>query len=127
MSDLIKIDKNFKVETTINRKGLTFYDIDEKPFGIYGVYRENGIYRRMPEEVAKSVSEGVYGLHWHTAGGRVRFVTDSKFIAINAKLNNLLKMPHFALTASIGFDMYDGDTYVKTFVPPFDIEDGYES
>ena len=36
MSDLIKIDKNFKVETTINRKGLTFYDIDEKPFGIYG-------------------------------------------------------------------------------------------
>ena len=127
MSDLSKIDKNFKVETTINRKGLTFYDIDEKPFGIYGVYRENGIYRRMPEEVAKSVSEGVYGLHWHTAGGRVRFVTDSKFIAINAKLNNLLKMPHFALTASIGFDMYDGDTYVKTFVPPFDIEDGYES
>ena len=127
MSDLIKIDKNFKVETTINRKGLTFYDIDEKPFGIYGVYRENGIYRRMPEEVAKSVSEGVYGLHWHTAGGRVRFVTDSKFIAINAKLNNLGKMPHFALTASIGFDMYDGDTYVKTFVPPFDIEDGYES
>ncbi len=127
MSDISKIDKNFKIESTVERAGVEFFNIDEAPFKIYGVYRENGIYRRMPEEVAKSVSEGVYGLHWHTAGGRVRFVTDSKFISINASLNNLGKMPHFPLTGSIGFDMYNGDTYVKTFVPPFDIEDGYES
>lgn len=127
MSDISKIDKNFKVETKVEREGVKFYSIDEAPFRIYGVYRENDIYRRMPENVAKSVSEGVYGLHWHTAGGRVRFVTDSKFIAINAKLNNLGKMSHFPLTGSIGFDMYNGDTYVNTFTPPFDIEDGYES
>lgn len=127
MSNISKIDKNFAVETKLEREGVKFYNIDEAPFKIYGVFRENGMYRRMPEAVAKSVSEGVYGLHWHTAGGRIRFVTDSKFIAINAELNNLGKMPHFAYTASIGFDMYDGDTYVKTFVPPVDIEDGYES
>jgi len=127
LSDISKIDKNFKVETKVEREGVKFYSIDETPFRIYGVYRENGIYRRMPEEVAKSVSEGVYSLHWHTAGGRVRFATDSKFIAINAKLNNLGKMSHFPLTGSIGFDMYNGDTYVNTFTPPFDIEDGYES
>ncbi len=127
MSDLTKIDKNFKVETTVDGEGLTFYDIDEAPFKVYGVFRENGIYRRMPEEVARSVSEGVYGLHWHTAGGRVRFVTDSKFIVINAELNNVHKAPHFSITGSVGFDMYNGDEYVKTFIPPFDIEDGYES
>lgn len=127
MSDISKIDQNFAVATAIDREGIKFYNIDEEPFKIYGVFRENGMYRRMPEKVAKKVSEGVYGLHFHMAGGRVRFVTNSKFIAINAKLNNLGKMPHFPFTGSIGFDMYDGNTYVKTFVPPVDIEDGYES
>ena len=127
MSDISKIDKNFAVETEIEREGLTFYDIDEAPFKIYGVFRENGIYRRLPEEVAKSVSEGVHSLHWHTAGGRVRFVTDSKFVSINASLNNLGKMPHFPLTGSIGFDLYDGTNHAKTYIPHFDIEDGFEA
>ena len=36
-------------------------------------------------------------------------------------------MPHFPLTGSAGFDLYVDNTYKKTFVPPFDIENGYES
>ena len=94
---------------------------------VYGVFKENGKYRRMPEGVAKSVSEGVYALHSNTAGGRVKFVTDSPYIAIHAKMDGLGKMPHFALTGSIGFDLYIDNYYAKTFVPPFDVEDGYES
>lgn len=81
----------------------------------------------MPESVAKNVSEGVYTLHSNTAGGRVRFVTDSTYIAIHTKMDGLGKMPHFALTGSIGFDLYVDNYYAKTFVPPFYIEDGYES
>ena len=124
--DISKIDKNFKVESKIEREGLTFYDIDEAPFKIYGVFYDAGKFRRLPESVAKSVSDGVYDLHAHTAGGRVRFKTDSPYVAIHAKMPNIGKMPHFALTGSAGFDLYANNQYVKSFVPPFDIEDGYE-
>ena len=127
MFDISKVDENFTIKTKIDKKDIKFHKIDEAPFKVYGVFKENGKYRRMPEEVAKSVSEGVYALHSNTAGGRVRFVTDSSYIAICVKMDGLGKMPHFALTGSIGFDLYADNYYAKTFVPPFDVEDGYES
>ena len=127
MFDISKVDGNFTIETEIDKNDIKFYKIDEAPFKVYGVFKENGKYRRMPEGVAKSVSEGVYALHSNTAGGRVKFVTDSPYIAIHVKMDGLGKMPHFALTGSIGFDLYIDNYYAKTFVPPFDIKDGYES
>ena len=127
MFDISKVDGNFTIETKIDKNDIKFYKIDEAPFKVYGVFKENGKYRRMPEGVAKSVSEGVYALHSNTAGGRVKFVTDSPYIAIHVKMDGLGKMPHFALTGSIGFDLYIDNYYAKTFVPPFDIKDGYES
>ncbi|MBP3337232.1 MAG: hypothetical protein J6L59_02350 [Clostridia bacterium] len=127
MLDISKVDGNFTIETKIDKKDIKFYKIDEAPFKVYGVFKENGKYRRMPEDIAKSVSEGVYVLHSNTAGGRVKFVTDSPYIAIHAKMDGLGKMPHFALTGSAGFDLYVDNYYAKTFVPPFEVEDGYES
>lgn len=131
MSNIAEIDKNFKVITEINREGVDFYNIDNPPFTIYGIYRDGDLYRRMPEDIALSVSKGVHGLHARTAGGRVRFKTDSRNIYIIAKMGFVGKMPHFALTGSAGFDLYEktdcGYSYIKTFVPPFDITDSYES
>ena len=127
MFDISKVDNNFEIETQIDKKDIKFLKIDEAPFKIYGVFKEKGKYRRMPDNVARKVSEGVYLLHTNTAGGRVRFTTDSPYIAIHAKMDALGKMPHFALTGSIGFDLYVDNYYAKTFVPPFDIKDGYES
>ncbi|MCQ2463533.1 MAG: SGNH/GDSL hydrolase family protein [Clostridia bacterium] len=131
MSDITKSDKNFAVEKHPSFGETAFYDIDLPPFELYGVFRENGRYRRMPEKTARSVNDGVYCLHDHTAGGRVRFKTDSGYVAIRAKMVNVCKMPHFPFTGSAGFDMYekkDGKwIYIGTFIPPFDITDGYES
>ena len=127
MSDISLIDVNFKVETKLNVNDIQFYNVLKFPFSIYGVFYENGIFRRLPQHVAESVSEGVYGLHCHTAGGRVRFKTDSPYVAIYVKMPEIGKMPHFALTGSAGFDLYADNSYVNTFVPPFDIKDGYES
>lgn len=127
MFDISKVDNNFTIESNVDKKDIKFYKIDEEPFKVFGVFRENGKYRRMPEDVAKNVSNGVYALHTNTAGGRVRFVTDSPYIAIYAKMDGLGKMSHFAQTGSIGFDLYIDNCYAKTFVPPFDIKDGYES
>lgn len=129
MKNIAEIDKNFAVETAIQREGLRFYDAESEPFRIYGVFKENGMFRRMPEEVAKAVNEGVYELHTNGAGGRVCFVTDSPYVAIKTEYIPL-KMPHFALTGSCGFDMYtecEGEIrYKGTFQPPFDVKDGYE-
>ena len=131
VSAIARIDKNFKVETKINKDDIKFYDIKSEPFKIYGVFYQNGKFRRMPEAVAEKVSDGVRRLHANTAGGRVRFKTDSKYVAINAKMSDLGKMPHFALTGSIGFDLYvrvdDNDRYMGTYLPPFDVTDSYES
>ncbi len=124
--DISKIDKNFKVETKIEREGLVFYDIDEAPFKIHGAFREGDHYVRLPAEVAKSVNDGVFGLHTHMAGGRVRFVTDSPYVAISVRLNTVYKMSHFTFTGSIGFDMFSGTRYIGTVVPPTNVIDQYE-
>ncbi|MBO5110801.1 MAG: hypothetical protein J6D21_08805 [Clostridia bacterium] len=131
MGRLEEIDKNFKIETNLDKSDIKFYSVLEKPFSIYGVHYENGKFRRMPEFVAKRVNEGVDRLHTNTSGGRVRFVTDSKYVAISAKMCNIGKMDHFAITGSGGFDLYvrvnGQDRFNNTFRPPFDCTDGYES
>ena len=127
MKDISKVDKNFNVKTNIEKDDIKFYNAEEKPFKLYGVKREGEKLRRMPEQVAKSVSNGVHILSSHTAGGRVRFVTDSPYVAVFVKMGEVGKMPHFALTGSIGLDMYADNNYAGSFVPPFDISDEYES
>lgn len=127
MSDIAKADKNFEVKTKIDKDDIKFYSVEEEPFKVYGVFKENGKYRRIPEKLAVQVSDGVYQLHANTAGGRVKFKTNSTYVAIHVEMDGLGKMPHFAFTGSIGFDLYVDNHYKKTFVPPFDIEDGYES
>ena len=124
--DISRIDKNFLVETNIKKDGLVFYNAESAPFRIYGVLREGDRFRRIPEAVAKATSEGVHSLHDNTAGGRVRFVTDSPYIAIVARMDKMSKMPHFPFTGSAGFDLYTGTRYLQTFVPSYNSEGGYE-
>ncbi len=123
MNDISKIDKNFIVETTIEREGLTFYRITEEPFSVYGLVRDGDCWARMPDAIAKNVSEGVRSLARHTAGGRVRFITDSPYIVIKAETPGSYMMSHMPQTGLGGFDLYssvDGrdESYVKTFIPP---------
>lgn len=131
MSRLEEIDSNFRIETNLNKSDIKFYSVLEKPFNVYGVTYENGKFRRMPENVAKNVNDGVKCLHTNTSGGRVRFKTNSSYIAISAKMCNIGKMDHFAITGSGGFDMYvrenGQEKFNNTFRPPFDIKNGYES
>lgn len=130
MKDISKIDKNLAVETNIVREGLEFLDVEEEPFRIYGVKMENGKFRRMPEKIAVTVSERVGWLHTNTAGGRVRFVTDSPYVAIKTACSPI-RYSHMPLTGTAGFDVYSEyegkQRYEGTFIPPYNIETGYES
>lgn len=130
MNNLEKIDRNFAVKAPDGAE-RAWLDIEQAPFQICGLMREGDRYVRMPSAVAAQVNEGVRDLCFHTAGGRVRFATDSPFIAIKAAMHSVGRMPHFTLCGSAGFDLYD-DTgekpvYRGTFMPPYEFEDGYES
>ena len=126
MPNIVDIDRNFNTATA-PVDHLKFYSVLEAPFSLYGVFFENGLFRRMPETVAKGVSERVYDLHTNTAGGRVKFVTDSRFIAVRAKYKDIGRMPHFTLAGSAGFDLYTGkdEIYCSTYVPPYELTDSY--
>ncbi len=114
------IDKNLAVDSTVDKEGLSFYSFEDEPFRIYGDLRreDDGLLYRLPKEVAARTSGGVLGLASCNAGGRVRFRTDSKRVAIVAKYDSVCHMPHCALTGSAGLDLYVGDVYTKTFTPP---------
>ena len=131
MSEITKVDSNFNVETNISEKDIRFYSVLNAPFKVYGLIYENERFRRMPEEAALSVSKSTHELHTHTAGGRLRFKTDSSYVAINTKMPCMFKMPHFAFTGTASFDLYskeeEGERYIKTFVAPLSSETGYES
>lgn len=126
MRSIEKLDQNFAVRTDIGEE-LHFYSCLDAPFRVYGLMASGQGFIRMPEDIAKNVNENVSVLFRNTAGGRVRFRTDSPRIAIRAKMANIGRMPHFALTGSAGFDLYGDGRFLGTFVPPCTIEDGYES
>lgn len=101
-----------------------FYDAEQAPVSLYGVFREGDGFVRMPRHIARRVSERVAVRNEHTAGGRIRFVTDSSRIAVIAAVAPGGGMPHFAYTGVSGFDLYASGEgtmrYWGTIVPPPD-------
>lgn len=126
MFDITKVDKNFKVGSTVNIDGIKYYPCIQAPFSVHGITHDGNMFYRLPLDVACSVNEGVKNLASHTAGGRVRFKTNSPYIAISVKYAGVCKMPHFAFCGSIGFDLYADNIYVSTYSPSVDITDTYE-
>ena len=125
--DFTKIDKNMKVETKIERDGLRFYDIDQAPFKIHGVFREGDRYVRMPQDFAESINDSIRWLNGHTSGGRIRFVTDSPYIAVQAQISGSSKFSFFSVTGIMGCDVYSGKRYYCTIIPPLDTVAEYEN
>jgi len=125
--DFTKIDKNMKVETKIEREGLKFYDIDEAPFKIHGVFRDGDRYVRMPRDFAESINDSIRWLNGHTSGGRIRFVTDSPYIALKLQVSGQSKFSFFSVTGIMGCDVYSGKRYFGTIIPPLDTTTEYEN
>lgn len=133
MSSIAQVDKNLQVATEIKEDDIAFFDVRSEVFRIHGLCDDKvgEQFRRIPEPIAKSTSEGVYLLHTNTAGGRVRFQTNSNYIALHTKMPNVTRLSHMTLAGTSGFDLYinkNGKSiYYKTFMPPTNMQDGYES
>ena len=132
MESYINVDKNMIVNTTIGDVEVTWRDVRTEPFSLHGFHDpyHTPFFCRVPAEIAAATSDGVDKLSRESAGGRVRFSTDSPYIAIRAKFRVVGRSPHLTLISSAGFDLYmDGEfgsRYVKEFRMPYDMTDTYE-
>jgi len=124
--DISNIDKNFMIEKTLDEADMNFYDVKEEPFRLYGFYdpKNESRFLRMSQEAAKAVSPAVESLNDNTAGGRVRFATNSPYVAIRVNVSPYGAMPHMTLCGSVGFDLYEdkgvSSHYVGTFFPTYE-------
>lgn len=135
MKRIEEIDKNFAAaDITDNDAHIKYFDVCKPPFEIFGVIPPDDTeneFLRMPRAAAECLNERVAELNTNTAGGRIRFATDSETIVLKAEMRYLALMPHFALTGSAGFDLYKVENgeqvYVKTFIPPVGAKNGYSA
>ena len=128
------IDRNFKIETNIDADDLRFYDVREEPFELYGFCEP---FKRLPDEVANdgTLNQNVAKLYKCAAGGRVRFGTDSPYVAIKAIMPNISRSTKGTFLGNAGFDLYiDSDDgfdsmFCRSFIPPLTVKEncGYES
>lgn len=133
--DITTVDKNFKVETSISAEGLVFENCRSGRFRIEGVRYEdvegNGMFVRMPQEKAKGVSDMVGYLSRLTAGGKIRFRTDSPYVAVHVKIHSAGKMSHFPLSGSVGCDLFarfgEEERFISALLPAFEVQDSYEN
>lgn len=135
MDDIKVFDVNMVVETNIARESLTFKNSVLPPFKVHGLMRDSVFensrvaWTRMPDSISKEVSNQVYSHSKITAGGRIRFCTDSPYVAINVKMPNRGFMSQLTPIAMAGFDLYVGNDYYNTFIPPITTNQtgGFES
>ena len=119
--DIGKIDPNLAV-SAVKYTDVVWHSALDAPFSVHGVFydKELGGYVRMPQDVAKNVSESVTILSEMTSGGRVRFITDSPYVAIFCRAPKIKAMPHMPLSGSHGFSVYCNGKYAGKVTPTVD-------
>ena len=125
--NITTVDKNLAVKTSFEEPDIKFYDIKENTFCLFGLSVHDDYFRRIPESLAKQTNEGVLYLHTNTSGGKLRFITDSPYVAISAKMPDIRLFPHMPQSGISGFDLYVGDKFFAPFMPPAELEGGYDS
>lgn len=115
-----KVDSNFKFGN-IRRDDLLWIDGSHPCVQINGAEDINSFYR-ISEENSLQMRENVRHLSTNTSGVRMRFCTDSDYIALKAVLRYPCDMPHMPKSGSSGFDLYaakNGESmaFRKIFMP----------
>ena len=131
MARLQDLDPNFSVKCDFNPEEFDFYNVEEAPFVVEGLLKEENGFCRLPSALAEQVNPGVNQMNWHTAGGRARFRSNTTRMVIVTRQHVLPRFSHMPLTGVRGFDLYsvwDGEEhYERTFVPPFAPDEKYTS
>jgi hypothetical protein len=123
--EITKIDPNF-LSRTFSRNDIKFYDSLQTHFKVFGLLynHRQGCYHRLPFEIAADANSGVEELNYHTSGGRIRFSTDSEFVALSCVMRDRTLFSHMPQTGTSGFSLYIGKTYYDTFIPGIPVQEG---
>ncbi|MBQ8807995.1 MAG: hypothetical protein IJZ81_01655 [Clostridia bacterium] len=126
---LEKFDHNMLPSTLENEATYDFYNASEAPFRICGLIKDtDGVFRRIPDEVAKTVSEGVVYTNEYTAGGRFIFRTNARKLAIKTSMPRMEFQCNVNFMNCCGMDIYKhedgGQKYLRAFIPRADITTG---
>jgi hypothetical protein len=80
-----------------------------QPFHVAGFawFEKERIYRRLPQK-SYHLPPDVQSLADNTAGGQIRFQTDSSRLSVKVRLNGIANMNHMPATGQCGFDCYIG-------------------
>lgn len=113
-------DENMIVKKGVTRPGIKYYDVDEPQFRVCGVIYEDGCFVRMPKAVAETVSPGIAQDYATCAGGRVRFVTNSPYVAVSAELSHIYQFPIMSIEATCGIDVYADGKFLGVVRPNVD-------
>lgn len=80
-------------------------------FSVHGLYEPLalGKYQRLPDALLKSeqINQSARKKALHTSGGRIRFVTDSPYVAVAAELPRIEAFPHISVMGTSGIDLYE--------------------
>lgn len=114
-------------------EGFVFYNVKNPPFKIYGLFEPcgEGQFKRMPQSVAKFGNGWMPELANNTAGGRVRFNTNSGRIILRVVTKHKGQMFHSTPMMEAGLDVYLDCNGRSVFVggtkPEFNLrEEGYD-
>ncbi|MGL4738952.1 MAG: SGNH/GDSL hydrolase family protein [Cellulosilyticaceae bacterium] len=132
MKRIEELDKNF-AWGGIGRSDLRWIDVaeDDSEVEVYGTPGCKRIWTRIEAERIGEFAENIQNLGVMTSGVRLKFRTNSNYVAIKAILGSKNRMPHMPDTGISGFDLYcRGEgmreyKYCKTFNPDLalDVED----
>tara|TARA_R110002050_G_scaffold223672_2_gene359557 strand:+ start:37814 stop:38959 length:1146 start_codon:yes stop_codon:yes gene_type:complete len=114
-----KLDSNMAIKE-IDSSGIRWLDPRVEPFSVIGFewIKNNGLFRRLPLNPDWKITDDVDELSNQTAGGQIRFQTNSRKILLKVHLTEKSGMFHMTATGQSGFDLYvetnNTQRYVKT-------------
>ncbi|WP_127579774.1 SGNH/GDSL hydrolase family protein [Paenibacillus koleovorans] len=105
-----KLDPNMRLDQKKDGS-LAWYSPKEGAFQVVGLpwFQQEQIYRRLPVAPEWPIRPEVDELANCTAGGQVRFRTDSTKLSVRVKLAGAANMYHMPSTGQCGFDCYIGE------------------
>ena len=102
---------------------VVWYDVKNAQFEIYGVTDSCDMLSfRIPQKIASVISDGVRGMCANASGGRIRFSTNSKKIAVKVQYGICLGSVKNTPAINMGFDLYvshkeKSEVYLHSYIP----------